>query len=138
VPCDGWILPVLRDVAQCQPDQLGSGLIAGEMSLVADRLAYRGVEAFDRVGGVDDFPHVGGKGEEGDHRLPVAPPALGNDRVFSAPWPLIERIQFVCSGLRVVGPVDRLERGADGLAFLPWLEVPSSPGQSRLEHRRKS
>ncbi len=45
MPRNGGSLPVLGDVAQREPDQLGGRLIARKVSLVTHRLADRGIQA---------------------------------------------------------------------------------------------
>jgi hypothetical protein len=42
--------PVSCNVSQCQPDQLGSGLIAGEVAAGLDDLAQLRIDALNRAG----------------------------------------------------------------------------------------
>src|SRR5690242_18210563 len=76
VPRNRRIFPARLNVAQHQPDEFGGRLFAGKMSADAYRLAHLRVETLDRVGGVKHDSQLGSKGEERDHLLPVAPPAL--------------------------------------------------------------
>lgn len=68
------IFPVLTDAAQDQIEQLEGGLVIGEMPAAANGGSQGAVEAFDRVGGVEDPPHLGREGEERDHLIPLPPP----------------------------------------------------------------
>ena len=48
-------------------------------------LADLAVQAFDRVGRVDDSPHGDRKGEERNNLFPVAPPTAGDRRILRSP-----------------------------------------------------
>ena len=65
--------PVLGDVAQGQPDQLGGRIVAGEVSSGLDDLAQPRIHAFNRIGRVDHASHLGREGEEWDHLVPGSP-----------------------------------------------------------------
>lgn len=89
-------------------------------ALVANHLACRGIQALNGVGGVDDLRDFGREGDEWDHRFPVVPQALGEDReIVLAPDSLVKVLQRPLSFLRLVGPIDRLAGHGDGLALLP-------------------
>ena len=55
--------PVLGDVAQSQPNQLGRGFIIGEMTSGLENLAQPGVHALDSIGGVDHPAHLWREGK---------------------------------------------------------------------------
>src|SRR4051812_43350968 len=55
-------------------DELGGGLLVGEVSAGLDRLADLAVEVLDAVGGVDDAAQVGGQREEGRQVFPAGAP----------------------------------------------------------------
>jgi hypothetical protein len=48
----------------------------------SDSPAQLGIHAFDRVRGVNNPANVIWKSEEQDHLRPIAPPGLGDCRVF--------------------------------------------------------
>ena len=100
-------------------DQLGGGLVVREVTARFDDLAQRHVQAFDGVGGVDNFAHVGGVSEAGNDFFPMPAPAGGNGRVFSSPGAGIEGIERGAFGLGIVCPVDGFELGGEALAVLP-------------------
>ena len=64
-PVRGRSSPVLGDVAQRQPYQLGGGIVAGEVTAGLDDLSQPRVHALDGVGRVDDATHLGREDEEG-------------------------------------------------------------------------
>ena len=76
-----------------------------------------------RIRGVDDPAHLGGKSIERDHLRPVPPPGLGDGRVFAAPGALLKGIERGPARLGVAGTVDRLQRRGDRLAVLVADEV---------------
>jgi hypothetical protein len=69
LPISACTVPISRDVAQCQPDQLGGRIIRWEVPACLDDLAQPGVNALDGVGGVDHPPDVRREGEERNHRV---------------------------------------------------------------------
>ena len=86
MPFLGWSFPLRDDVSQRQVDQLGRGLVTGEVALVANRLSYLAVQRFDGVGGVDDATHLRGEGEAGGDLGPAAAcRATVHDRVKATP-----------------------------------------------------
>lgn len=57
-----------------QPDQLGGGLIVGEVAARFDDLAQLHVDALDGVGRVDDLAHGWREGKKRNHPIPgIAP-----------------------------------------------------------------
>ena len=70
MPFLGRSFPLCDDVPQRQVDQLGRGLVAGEVTLVANRLSYLAVQRFDGVGRVDNATHLRGEREEGNDLAP--------------------------------------------------------------------
>ena len=63
--------PLGGDVPQRQVNQLGGRLVTREMALVPDCLADLAVQTLNSIGGVQDFAHLRGEGEERDHFLPA-------------------------------------------------------------------
>jgi transposase len=123
LPLNRRIFPARLHLAQHQPDEFGRRLLAGKMPADSHRLADLGVEAFDRVGGVKDFSDFRGEGEERNHLLPVAPPALRDRRIFLSPRAAGEILQpFTCDGGRF-RLVDWFERCRDRSVFLPRGEL---------------
>lgn len=55
MPRDRRPLPLIGNLSQREPDQLGGRRVARKVPLVANRLAHGGGEQFDDVGGVDDL-----------------------------------------------------------------------------------
>jgi hypothetical protein len=66
------------EIADCQIDQLGCSIVCREAATGFDGFADHPVEAFDDVGGVDDFAHGWQEGEERDQLLPRPLPTWGN------------------------------------------------------------
>ena len=85
MPCYGWIFPACLNITQHQPDELAGGFFTGEVAAYPHRLTDLSVKAFNGIGGVEDFAQVGCEGEERNHLLPIAPPALSNRRIFLPP-----------------------------------------------------
>ena len=80
------------------------------MAAHAYRLADLSVKTFDGIGGVEDFAQVRREGEERNHLLPVAPPALGDGRIFLPPG----------AAVKILQPLAR-RRGRFGLAILSTI-----------------
>src|SRR4051812_44036092 len=78
-------LPLLLHLGKSQVEELVDRLVGGEVAPVLEELAQGAVQGLDRVGGVDDLPHVRGEVEEGHHALPVAAPGGGDHRVPAGP-----------------------------------------------------
>ena len=87
-------------------DQLGRGLLVGEMPAGLDRLADLAVHRLDRVGRVDDLAQVLGQRQKRDDVLPAGPPTVGDHRVAGAPF-LVEALELCERGFGVGGAVDR-------------------------------
>ena len=68
------ILPVVAHTAQDQIQQFDRRLVGREVASAANGGAQCAVEALDRIGGVDDPPHLWREGEERDHLIPLPPP----------------------------------------------------------------
>ena len=119
MPRDGWILPARRDVSQRKPDQFGRRLVIWEVPLVSNALADLTVQAFDRVGGVEDFADLHREHEEGDHRCPIPAPRLRNSWIFLTPRSDIKRLEFAAGGVRILGTVDGLECRSHRFALFP-------------------
>src|SRR5690606_32244156 len=64
-----------HDVAQGQPDQLGSRVIAGEVPPGLDDLAQLAVQTLDGIGGVDQPAHRWREGKERDDPVPGPAPS---------------------------------------------------------------
>ena len=94
------------------------GVIAGEVAPLFDDLAQAHVQAFDGVGGVDDFADRLRVGQERDDLLPISSPRLTDGRQPVAPFSL-EFIEPQHRRIGAFGPVDRFEVSGYGLAFLP-------------------
>ena len=60
----------LFEISDCQIDQFGCGVIGREAAAGFGGFSYDPVQAFNRVGGVDDFAHRWRESKEGDHFLP--------------------------------------------------------------------
>src|SRR5262249_3884567 len=69
----------------------------------SDRLAHLRVEALDRVSGVEDFPQLRREGEERNHLLPVAPPALRDRGILLSPRAGVNPESWTPHGCRI-GP----------------------------------
>src|SRR5215218_6704906 len=96
-------------------DELGGGLLVGEVSAGLDRLPDLAVQALDRVGGVDRAAELVGEREERDHVLPAGAPGVDGRRI--APAPLgVEALELNECGVAVGGGVDRAQRCGDLLA----------------------
>ena len=87
------IFPARLNVTQHQPDELGGRLLAGKMAADSHRLADLRVEALDGIGGVKDFSQLGSEGEERNHLLPIAPPALREGGIFLPPRAAVEMLE---------------------------------------------
>jgi hypothetical protein len=74
----------------------------------------------DGIGGVQNPPHLAGKGMERDDFGPGAPPAPADSRVFATPGALFEGVE---RGFGVECPVNVLERGRNRLSILPGDEI---------------
>src|SRR3978361_535413 len=68
------ILPTIAHTAQDQIQQFGRCLVGREVSAAANRGAQCAVEALDRIGGVNDPPHLWREGEERDYLIPLSAP----------------------------------------------------------------
>ncbi len=86
-------LPLFLRAVQDQIEQLGGGIIAGEVSPGPDRPPELGVQRLDGVGCVEDFAHRLGEGEVWDHLGPDPPPALADGWVALAPFAGLEGAQ---------------------------------------------
>lgn len=63
-------MPYGRDVATCEPRQLGCRLVVVEVATILDDPPYLHVQTLDQVVGVDHAPHVRWEGEERNDVLP--------------------------------------------------------------------
>src|SRR3954467_1826374 len=66
-------------------DQLGRGLLVGEVAAGLDRLADLAVQALDRVGGVDGLAQLLGQRQERCDVLPRVAPRAHGRRIALAP-----------------------------------------------------
>src|SRR4051812_19282313 len=80
------------------------------------RAAQLCIQGFDRVRGVDDAPDRDGKRKERDDLGPVAPPALGDGRIFAPPRAGVEGVERRLAGFGVLGAIDRPQFAGDRLA----------------------
>src|SRR3954447_23862995 len=78
-------LPLGVGAHDCEVDELGGGLLVGEVSAGLDRLADLAVQALDRVGGVDRAAELVGQREERGDVLPAGAPGVDGRRVAAAP-----------------------------------------------------
>ena len=93
------------------------------MSSGPDGTAQLRVQRLDRIRGVDDPPHAFGKGEEGDHELPVSAPALGDRRILCAPWTLRKAVEGSLAGDGIGSAIDRAQCLRHALAILPGGKI---------------
>src|SRR3954452_8318677 len=87
------------------------------------------VQGFDCVGGVDDPPDRDGERKERDDLGPIAPPALGNRRVFAPPRADIERVERHLAGFGVLCAID-------GPQFAGFLKLSPSACRNTQTARR--
>jgi hypothetical protein len=104
-------------------DEFGGRFLAGKVPSNSDRLAHLGVEALDRTGGVNDFSKLGGKDEEQNDLFPVAPPALGDRRIFRPPKGRGRNPPAARAPPQPTRLGSRLERRSDFPPFLPRSEL---------------
>ena len=123
MPFPGWVFPLCRDVPQRQVDQLRGRLVAGEMPLVANRLADLAVQALNRVGRVQDLADLRREGEKRDHLLPAPAPTVHHGRVAFPVGAGFEPIQLCRSGLGRGRRVNDLQRLGQRFSFLPGGEL---------------
>src|SRR3954449_10054767 len=79
-------LPLGVGLDDRQVDQLGRGLLVGEMPAGLDRLADLAMQALDRVGCVDGAAQLLGQGQERDHVLPGVAPGPDGRGVAVTPF----------------------------------------------------
>ena len=92
-PSNRRFLPFFGDIAQDQIDQLGGCFIAGKMTPGFEHLTQLHVQAFDRVGRVNDLSDLVGISEKGDHLVPDSVPALSDGRDPFPQRPLLTVLQ---------------------------------------------
>src|SRR6476469_3407171 len=85
--------------------------------------AQLGVQRLDGICGVDDPPHAFWEGEERNHELPVAAPALCNGRILYAPWTLREGLERSLPSGGIGCAIDRPQRLRHALAILPGGKI---------------
>src|SRR3954454_745353 len=83
-PC-AVALPLGVGAHDREVDELGGGLLVGEVPTGLDRFADLAVQALDRVGRVDRAPQLVGQAEERDHVLPRRAPGVDGRGVALAP-----------------------------------------------------
>lgn len=122
-PLLGCTPPVGRDVAQRQPDQLGSRVVAREVTSRLDDLAQPRVDALDGVGRVDHPANGRCEREERDHPIPGPAPSGHHRRELAAPGPGFEGIELGRRRLGTGCRVDRLQGRRQQFALLPAREL---------------
>ena len=127
---EAWpVHPFRGDVAQREPDQLRGGFVSREMATGFDDLPQLRVDAFERVGRVDQAPDVGRKREERNDVRPGAAPGGDDRRKLPAPRPALEGVERGTRRLGARGGVDRPQRRRHRLALFPIREVQTVANQ---------
>ena len=145
LPFLGCTPPVGRDVTQRQPQQLGGGIVAGEVPARLDDLAQPAVKALDGVGRVDHPPHRRAEGKEGNDTVPGPAPGRHDGGELLSPGAGLQSIELGRCRLRTGGRVDRLQGRCQRLAVLPARVVQAVADQVHdaglqrrgREHRRQ-
>src|SRR5512134_3922386 len=88
------------------------------MASGSDRPAQFGVQAFDRVRGVNHPADLVRESKERDHLRPIPPPRLSDGGIFLSPWAIGKVIELCQSGIGVFGFIDLLERRCYGSPVL--------------------
>ena len=84
-PVRGRSSPVLGDVAQSQPDELGGRIVAGEVPAGFDDLSQPRIHALDCVGRVDDATHIGRESKEWNDLVPGPLPSADDGGELKPP-----------------------------------------------------
>ena len=110
------------EVAYGQINQLGGGIIGWEAAPGFGGFSDYPVQAFNRVGGIDDLAHRWREGEERDDLLPGPPPAWGDGGIFLAPFGL-KIIKGFCRFLVIHRLINAPQAFGDSLAVFPTAET---------------
>jgi FkbM family methyltransferase len=128
-PLTRWHFPLFLRSVQDQVEELGGGIVAGEVASGPDGAAQLGIQGLDRIAGVDDPPDVVREGEERDDLGPGPPPALADGGIAGAPGTGLECAQRLFGRIGIGSAVDFLQGAGQPTAVLEGHEVHGVPQQ---------
>lgn len=129
LPILGRPSPISGDVAQGQPDQLGSDIVTGEMAAYLDDLAQPGVNALNGIGCVDNPADQRREGKEWNDPVPGSTPGGSHGGKFLAPRPLCDGIEFSHGRFGTRRGANRFDCRRKRLALFPTRVVEAVANQ---------
>jgi len=118
VPRNRRIFPARLNLARHQPDEFGRASSLGKCPRVLTALADLGVEAFNGIGGVEDFSDPVRR-QRTESPVPSCAASSARLPIFLSPWPAVEILEPLTSARGRFRPVNRFERRCHRPKFLP-------------------